>query len=64
MAGISHFWFEVIENGKKRLENQGGPGFPLQTDVVVSESTCLDISDQGVSRRVDIAVGFTFTGIS
>jgi hypothetical protein len=53
-AGISSFWFEVTEHGKTWVENQNGTGFPLQTDVVVADSSCVDPSSE--ATRIDIAV--------
>jgi hypothetical protein len=53
-AGISHFWFEITENGKTWVENQDGSGFPLQTDILVSDSSCT--TSFPPSGRIDIAV--------
>jgi hypothetical protein len=59
-AGISSFWFEVTENGKTWIEDQDGAGFPLQTDVVLADTSCVtqSINDTG---RVDIAVSPGFS---
>jgi hypothetical protein len=53
-AGISRFWFEVTARGRTWVENQGSTGFPLQTDVVVSDSSCVDYGDD--KGHLDIAV--------
>jgi hypothetical protein len=53
-GGISRFWFEVTAHGKTWIENQGGAGFPLQTDVVRASSTCVDFEQS--TARIDIAV--------
>jgi hypothetical protein len=53
-AGISRFWFEITAHGKTWVENQGGTGFPLQTDVVRASSTCVDFEQS--TARIDIAV--------
>jgi hypothetical protein len=55
-SGISNFWFEITENGEKRVEDQGGKGFALQTKVLVAASTCVNNDFHGM--RVDIAVRF------
>jgi hypothetical protein len=34
------FWYEVTVNGKKTIEDQGGAGFQLQTQFVISEQSC------------------------
>jgi hypothetical protein len=48
------FWFEVTEGGKTSIFNQNGPGFQLQTQVLLSSTTCQ--SSDGLLFRVDIAV--------
>jgi hypothetical protein len=53
-AGVSRFWFEVTEKGKKKIENQNNLGFPLQTDVVWVDSSCVNSTFNG--GRIDIAV--------
>jgi hypothetical protein len=53
-TSISKFWFEVTENGKTTVENQGGSGFPLQTQVTLSEDSCL--SKSGNSAHIKITV--------
>jgi hypothetical protein len=54
-GGISRFWFEVTENGKTWVEDQQGLGFPLQTNVVVADTSCAS-SRITTGGRVDIAV--------
>jgi hypothetical protein len=60
---LSKFWFDVIQDGKPRTEDQDGQGFPLQTDVVVASSTCMFSVESGDSSvtnlRVDVAVSLT-----
>jgi hypothetical protein len=49
------FWFEINVNGDKRIEDNGGAGFPLMKKVVLSDTSC--VSQSQTSGRFDIAVG-------
>jgi hypothetical protein len=53
-TGISKFWFEVEEDGKQWVEDQDGQGFPLQTKVLVADTSC--ITSDFANFHVDIAV--------
>jgi hypothetical protein len=56
-SGISSFWFEVTEGGKTWVEDQDGAGFPLQTDVVLSDSSCVHTAKNGTrTGHIDVAV--------
>ncbi|KZV81679.1 heme peroxidase [Exidia glandulosa HHB12029] len=40
---ISKFWFQITEsNGRITVEDQGGIGYPLQTDVLLTDEVCFD----------------------
>jgi hypothetical protein len=53
-TGISKFWFEVEEDGKQWVEDQDGQGFPLQTKVLVADTSCF--TSDFTSMHIDIAV--------
>jgi hypothetical protein len=56
-TGISRFWFNVTLNGTTWTEDQGGVGFPLQTDVLAADTSCGTRGPSGFnSIRIDIAV--------
>jgi hypothetical protein len=49
------FWFEINQNGDKRVEDNSGNGFPLLKKVVLSDTSC--VSQSQSFARFDIAVG-------
>jgi hypothetical protein len=55
------FWFEIAQKGTRRVEDNGGNGFPLQKKVVLSDTSC--VSENDTFARWDIAVR-SWTGAS
>jgi hypothetical protein len=54
--GISRFWFEVTQHGKTWIEDQGGLGFPLQTDVLPVDTSCASFGEESFFVIINIAV--------
>jgi hypothetical protein len=56
VAGISKFWFTVIENGTTTTYDQGGVGFAVQDALLVTTSSCVTPSNSGFTLSLKIAV--------
>jgi hypothetical protein len=53
-TSISKFWFEIQEGGKTTIEDQGSVGFPLQTQVMLSNTSCMQ--SNFATAQIDILV--------
>jgi hypothetical protein len=55
-TSISKFWFEVTEDGHTAVHDQHGPGFPLQTKVVLSADSCISKTGSVATAKITVSV--------